>query len=169
MKIRAATLADAPCVGAILNPVIRDTTISFKPNPLTDAEIAEMIENAKAFFVAEAESGISGFASYNQFRGGAGYGRTMEHTIVIAPEARGRGVGEALMSHLADHARAAGVGSLWAGVSGDNPAGKAFHARVGFEEVCVLPKVGFKFGEWRDLTLMRKWLDPDGDAANKTG
>lgn len=168
MNIRPAVRGDAGAVAEILNPVIRDTTISFKPNELAVDEVADMIEAAKVYFVAEENSKIMGFASYNQFRAGGGYARAMEHTIVIAPDARGRGVGEALMARLEDHARSAGVGSLWAGVSGDNPGGRAFHARVGFEEVAVLPKVGFKFGQWRDLTLMRKWLDPDGDAPEQS-
>ncbi len=169
MNIRPATRGDASAVAEILNPIIRDTTISFKPDALSVDEVSDMIATAKAYFVAELDGNVAGFASYNQFRNGGGYARAMEHTIVIAPEAQGQGVGEALMARLADHARAAGVGSLWAGVSGDNPAGKAFHARVGFEEVAVLPKVGFKFGKWRDLTLMRKWLDPDGDAPEQSG
>ncbi len=169
MNIRDATPADAAAVSEIINPIIRDTTISFKPRELSEAELAEMITSAKGYFVAEVDDTVRGFASYNQFRGGDGYARTMEHTVMIEPEARGQGVGEALMVHLEHHARSAGVGSLWAGVSADNPGGRAFHARIGFEDVCVLRKVGFKFGKWRDLTLMRKWLDPDGDDPGQTG
>ena len=110
--------------------------------------------------VAEDEGRFLGFVSYLPFRRGVGYARTMEHAILLAPEARGRGAGRALMKAAEDHARAAGVGSLWAGVSGENPDGVAFHRSVGFEEVARLPKVGFKFGRWMDLVLMRKWLEP---------
>jgi phosphinothricin acetyltransferase len=86
----------------------------------------------------------------------------MEHTIVLGEDARDRGVGRALMTALEEHARAAGVGSLWAGVSAENPKGVAFHERIGFEVVARLPKVGYKFGRWIDLVLMRKWLrDPE--------
>ena len=33
----------------------------------------------------------------------------------------------------------------WAGVSADNPAGVAFHERIGFSTIARLPQVGFKF------------------------
>lgn len=168
MIVRPATPRDATGISAVLNPVIRDTTVSFKPTELSLDEVAKLIENAPGIFVAEDDGVILGYASYDQFRRGLGYARTMEHSIVLAPEARGRGTGRALMQRVEDHARAAGIGSLWAGVSGENPGGVAFHARIGFETVVVLPKVGFKFGRWLDLTMMQKWLQPMGDDADSS-
>jgi phosphinothricin acetyltransferase len=82
----------------------------------------------------------------------------MEHTIIIAAEGQGQGVGRALIQAAEQHAKASGVGSLWAGVSAENPKGVSFHARHGYEEITRLPQVGFKFGRWMDLILMRKWL-----------
>ena len=165
MIVRAADLGDAAGIAAALNPVIRDTTISFKPNELSLDEVRDLISTAPGIFVAEVDGKVVGYASYDQFRRGAGYARRMEHSIILTPEARGHGVGRALMEVVESHARAAGVGSLWAGVSGENPGGVAFHTRLGFETVAVLPKVGFKFDRWLDLTLMRKWLQPTGDDA----
>lgn len=161
MNIRAATPLDAKAITCILNPVIRDTAITFNSQERSPSEIAKAIATLPCYMVAEDESGVLGFASYDQFRKGIGYARAMEHTIVLAEAARGKGAGRALMQALADHARDAGVGSLWAGVSGENPGGVAFHASIGFETVATLHKVGFKFGRWMDLVLMRQWLEPD--------
>lgn len=165
MIVRPAELRDAAGIAAALNPIIRETTISFKPNELSLEDVRDLIRTAAGIFVAEEDGHVFGYASYDQFRKGLGYARSMEHSIILTPEARGKGVGRALMVAVEEHARGAGVGSLWAGVSGENPGGVEFHMRLGFEMVAVLPKVGFKFDRWLDLTLMRKWLQPMGDDA----
>lgn len=160
--IRDATPADAPAIAAIWNPVIRDTAITFNAAEKSDADIAAMIRTRQAdghgFLLAEEGGQTLGFATYAQFRGGVGYARTMEHTILLAPAAQRRGLGRALMTALEDHARAGGAMSLFAGVSAENPAGRAFHAAIGFAEVAILQRVGFKFGRTMDLVLMQKFL-----------
>lgn len=158
MSVRAATDADAQCIVDIVNPVIRDTPVTFTTKERSTEDVIAAIADAACFLVVEHEGKVVGFLSFDQFRKGPGYARTMEHSIVLAPAAQGFGLGRELMTEALNQARAAGVGSLWAGVSAENPAGVAFHSRIGFEKVAVLPKVGFKFGRWMDLVLMRKWL-----------
>ena len=45
-----------------------------------------------------------------------------------------------------------------AGVSGENPDGRAFHERMGYRVLAVVPDAGFKFGRFMDLVLMQKFL-----------
>ncbi len=160
--IRDARAGDGAAIAVFWNPLIEGTAVTFNPATKSPDEIDAMIAARQAaghaFLVAEAAGTVAGFASYAQFRAGAGYARTMEHTIILAPAARGRGLGRALILALCDHARAAGVHSLIAGVSGENPAGRAFHAAAGFAEIAVLPQVGHKFGRHMDLILMQKIL-----------
>lgn len=162
MRIRPATASDADDILAIWNPLIRDTLVTFnaaeKSGPELRAMIAERTAAGHCFLVAEDGGFLLGFATYAQFRGGVGYRRTMEHTIILGPTSRGRGVGRALMTAIEDHARAADVHSMIAGVSGGNPEGRAFHAAVGYVEIAVLPQVGTKFGQLLDLVLMQKIL-----------
>lgn len=160
--IRPATDADTAGILSIWNPVIRDTVITFNSVEKTPDDIARMIADrhaaGHAVLVADDGTGVTGFAAYAQFRNGAGYARTMEHTILLAPGMGGQGLGRALMSAIEDHARVAGAGSMFGGVSAENLPGRAFHAAIGYAEVAVLPRVGFKFGRWLDLVLMQKFL-----------
>lgn len=156
--IRPATAADAPAIAGFWNPMIRDTLVTFNPVEKTIPEIAALITTREAFLVAEVGGEVLGFASYAQFRGGLGYAFAQEHTIILSPAARGRGLGRALMAALIQAARAHGHHILVAGVSGSNPAGVAFHAALGFAEVGRMPEAGWKFGRWHDLVLMQKML-----------
>lgn len=158
MNIRPATAADGAAIAAIWNPVIRDSEITFNATEKTEPELVALVATRDCFVVAEYGEDLLGFATYTQFRGGVGYARTMEHTVILAPAARGRGVGRALVRAVEDHARAAGARSMIAGISSANPAAIAFHAALGYGAVAVLAEVGYKFGRWYDLHLMQKRL-----------
>lgn len=156
--IRPAELGDAEGIAALWNLAIRETLITFNSNEKTLEEVRFAIGDSDAFFVAEENGEILGYASFGPFRSGVGYAHTKEHSIMIAPATRGRGVGRALMARVEGVARAQGVHSLIAGVSGSNPGAEEFHTALGFAKVAVLPEVGFKFDRWHDLVLMQKFL-----------
>ena len=160
--IRPATPADVPAILGFWNPLIETATVGFSPTPHTveslTAQIAARQADDRAFLVAEIGGAVAGFASYDQFRKGLGYARSMEHTIILSEAARGQGVGRALMAAIEDHARARGVHLMVAGVSAENPAGLAFHAAMGYVETGRIAEAGYKFGRFIDLVLMQKRL-----------
>ena len=154
--IRPAVAGDAPAIAQIWNAAIRDTTITFNPDEKSVDDVAALIE--QACLVWEVEGRVLGFARYFQFRGGAGYRYTAEHTIMLHSDAHGQGVGRQLMGALCTDAKNAGMHTLFAGCSAENPGAVLFHAALGFQTVATLPEVGFKFGRWIDLVLMQKHL-----------
>lgn len=160
--IRTATLADVPAILAFWNPLIADTTVTFSPTLHTpeslSALIAERQAGGRAFLVAEVAGAVLGFVTYDQFRKGLGYALAMEHTIILAQSAQGRGVGRALMAAMEAHARSARVHLMVAGVSGENARGLAFHAALGYAEAGRMAEAGHKFGRFIDLVLMQKLL-----------
>ncbi|MCV2869482.1 GNAT family N-acetyltransferase [Defluviimonas sp. WL0002] len=162
MTIRPADPMDYPAILDLWNRFIRDTTVTFTSEQKTETGLAEMIATRRAagkeFLVAELGGVFAGFATYAQFRGGNGYAHAMEHSIMLEPATTGQGIGRRLMRAIEDHARASGAHTLFAGVSGENPAGEAFHASQGFRVVARIPEVGRKFDRWLDLVLMMKHL-----------
>jgi len=162
VAIRPVTPADHAAILAIWNPIFRDSVATFASVEKTPESLAEYIDGrlarGRAFLVAEVAGRVAGFASYDQFRVGDGYVHAMEHTVILGPEARGLGLGRALMTAVEDHARAGGAHVMMAGISGENTGAVAFHSRLGYREVGRVPEVGRKFGRWFDLVLMQKLL-----------
>lgn len=156
--IRPATPADAPAIAAIWNRIIRETTATFTTVEKDPETLAAQIAAGTPWWVAEVDGTVQGHANYGQFRGGPGYAHTMEHSIHLSNIASGQGLGRALMAALEAHARAHGVHVMVAGVSSDNPAGQAFHTRLGYAECGRVLQAGRKWGRWLDLVLMQKIL-----------
>jgi phosphinothricin acetyltransferase len=162
MIVRPAAETDLARISEIWAPVIHDSTITFASDDRPPEAVARLISDRRAagheFFVAEVEGRVAGFATYAQFRGGNGYVTSMEHSIILAPEARGRGAGRALMRAVETHARDRGAHTMVAVVSAENPAGVAFHAACGYQTQGTLREVGRKFGRWLDAVFMVKIL-----------
>ena len=161
--IRLAGAADAAGIALLWNPWIRDTVITFNAVEKTAADVAQMIADRHsarhAVFVAHGPGqSLLGFATYVQFRRGVGYATCMENTIVLSPDACGKGVGRALMDAVETHARDHGAHQMIAGITGENHAGLAFHAALGYVQIAIIPQAGFKFGRFLDLVLMQKFL-----------
>ncbi len=155
----AATIAD------LWNPFIVGTAVTFNSVAYTPTGIARLISDKGQMgfpFLVACNPEITGFATYRQFRAGIGYRRTMEHTIVIAPESQRNGIGCMLMKELEDIARQHGVHSMIGGVSHANLAALRFHLAMGYVEIARLPRVGYKFGRFLDLVLVQKILDDSG-------
>ncbi|MBI1173182.1 GNAT family N-acetyltransferase [bacterium] len=162
--IRPATVLDAPAIAEIWNPWIRDTAVTFNAIIKTPEEVAALIVSRQTaghgFLVAadEEDGAILGFATYGQFRLGVGYARTMEHSIILAPAARGKGLGRALLTAIERHAAEEGAHQILAGVSAENAEGLRFHQAMGYAECARIREAGHKFDRYMDLVLMQKFL-----------
>lgn len=133
-------------------------TTDLKRTDQIKASIIAAETGSNGVWVAEDRDTVMGFMTYFQFRGGPGYARTMEHSIVLDETAAGRGIGKALMKAGEDDARAKGHHSMFGGVSSANPRGRDFHLALGYQHVATLREVGFKSGQWLDLHLLQKFL-----------
>ena len=160
--IRPARAEDAPALLALMNALIRDTTVNFNATertlPQIEAMIAERAAGGPVMLVAELDGCVVGYATYGPFRPSVGYQPTVEHSILLGDSARGLGFGRALLTGVEDHAQSAGAHVIVAAISGENVAGQAFHAAMGYAEVGRMPQVGRKFDRWLDLVLMQKFL-----------
>lgn len=119
------------------------------------AKIAEFADKGWPFLVAERAGQVLGYAYAARFRDRAAYARTCEDSIYIAADARGGGIGAALLGALIAAARASGFEQMIAVVGGGEPASVALHAKCGFVHAGRLRNVGHKFGRVLDTVYMQ--------------
>jgi L-amino acid N-acyltransferase YncA len=165
MPIRPATEADLPAITAIFNDVIATSTAIYADDPLTLEDRTAWFAQRRAagYPVLVADDGtVAGVASFGDFRAWPGFRHTVEHSVHIRADARGRGLGSALVAALFEPARALGKHVMIAGIDATNAGSIRMHERLGFRRGAVLREVGQKFGRWLDLEFMQKFLDEAG-------
>ncbi|MCM5557504.1 GNAT family N-acetyltransferase [Pleomorphomonas sp. JP5] len=162
--IRDAVAADAEGIAAIYNHAVLHTTAIWIDTPVDIANRAAWLAGVQrqgypVLVAVDADASVLGYAAFGDWRPFDGDSHTVEHSIYIRHDARGRGVGKALMEALIARAKALGKHAMIAAIDAGNPASLALHVKLGFREVGLLPQVGMKFGKWLDLAFLQLMLD----------
>ena len=106
--------------------------------------------------VARDDHGVLGWAALTPYSQRHCYRGVAEVSVYIARDARGRGLGRALLEKLCSEADGAHIWTLQASILAGNDASVALHERCGFRVVGVRERLARKRGEWRDVVLMER-------------
>jgi L-amino acid N-acyltransferase YncA len=96
---------------------------------------------------------LLGFASYGTFRAWPAYKYSVEHSIYIHKDHRGKGLGLLLMQQLIEAARQQNYHVMIGGLDATNAGSIALHNKLGFVHAGTIRDAGFKFGRWLDLAF----------------
>lgn len=161
--VRDTVEEDVPGILDIYNDVIATSTAVYRDEPASLDDRLQWFnarrEQSYPILVAADTSRILGFASYGDFRSWPGYRFSVEHTVHVRADERGRGVGTLLMQALIQRAIAQHKHVMIGGVDADNEPSLRFHERLGFVRAAHLKQVGFKFGRWLDLVFVQRILN----------
>jgi len=169
LRIRGATAADAEGCAAVYRPYVTDSCISFEYEPPTAEDFAGRIAASHAWLVAEDEGRIVGYAYASRHRDRAAYDWAADVAIYTDASHHGRGMGRRLYEELFPRLRAAGLRVLCAGIALPNDASEGLHRALGFEDVGVYRRIGWKGGRWHDVRWLQLHLGDDAPPATVQG
>ena len=165
MKLVTCTFeGHAAAILDILNEAIENSTAlyDYKARSM-DSMVGWFAAKAAGCFpvlgLESAEGELLGFASYGTFRGWPAYKYTVEHSVYVHRDHRGRGVGSRLLQEILARAAQEGVHVLVGGIDASNEGSITLHVKSGFEHAGTIRQAGFKFGRWLDLAFYQRILE----------
>ena len=176
MRIRLADPGDAEAIRAIYNVEVVGGTSTFDLVPRSrEDQLAWLDRHRGAHPVVVAvdeaadrsEGGpgsgsrdgrVLGFGSLSPFRNRPAYSTTVEDSVYVDADARGRGVGRHVLEELLRLATGHGFHAVIARIASENEPSLALHRSCGFDVVGVEKEVGRKHGRWLDVVEMQRML-----------
>ncbi|HFI0563244.1 TPA: N-acetyltransferase family protein [Streptococcus suis] len=161
INIRSAQIEDAADLVTIYAPYVETTAITFETEVPTVEDFASRIKKTLEQFpylVAEEEGALVGYAYASTYYARAAYDWTVELSVYVSREARGKGIGSLLYDALEEDLKARGLKNFLACIALPNPASLALHEKRGYEQVAHFKKVGYKFDTWHDIVWLQKSL-----------
>ena len=160
MTVRIDTMAatDWPDVRAIYEAGIATGHATFQTDaPAWDAWDRGHLPTCR--LVARDDDGaVLGWAALSPVSARPVYAGVVEVSVYVATDARGTGVGRALLNSLIDAAAADGRWTLQAGIFPENEASVRLHLACGFRVVGRRERIGQHYGKWRDVLLLERRL-----------
>jgi phosphinothricin acetyltransferase len=153
-RIRFADESDAAAIAGIYRPVVESTAISFETVPPDRDEMARRIADTTRehpWLVCEVGRRVAGYAYATKHRVRSAYRWSVDTSVYVDAGFRQGGVGRGLYGSLFGILSAQGYFNAYAGIALPNAASVALHEAVGFRKIGVYQRVGYKFGEWRDV------------------
>jgi len=161
LAIRLARASDAEAIRSIYNPEVTGSTVTFDMVARTLDEQRAWIEahsGAHPAVVAVHEGVVVAFGSLASYRERPAYATTVEDSVYVHADHRGRGYGRAVVAELVRLAGVHGFHAVMARIVGGHERSIALHRSCGFEMVGVEREVGRKLGRWLDVVVMQRLL-----------
>jgi len=106
--------------------------------------------------VAERDGAVAGWIALVPVSPRECYAGVAEVSAYVGEEARGEGVGSALLTAVIDSSERAGIWTLQTGVFPENDVSLRLLQRFGFRVVGTRERIGRLHGVWRDVVLVER-------------
>lgn len=163
IAIRPYQTEDTQAILDIINYNILHSTALYDYNIRTYEQQKAILDDklAKKFpvIVAEANGQVVGFGMYSEFRFREAYKFTVEHSVYVANDYHGKGIGNLLLAELITLAKAQKLHTMIAVIDAENQGSVSFHEKFGFKTVGIIKESGYKFDRWLHSVFMQLILE----------
>jgi len=154
----------AAAILEIFNEAIANSTALYDYEPRTSQSMVGWFQAKEAgrFPVIGAVSStgqLLGFASYGTFRAWPAFKYSVEHSVYVHKDHRGRGIGRDLLERLIAAAMEQQYHLMVGAIDLDNAGSIALHEKLGFAHAGTIRQAGFKFGKWLDFAFYQRVLE----------
>ena len=156
--IRCTAAGHAAAILDILNEAIANSTAVYDYEPRTIGMMQNWFADRQAgnfpvIGIEDSAGTLLGYASYGVFRARPAYKYSVEHSLYVHVDHRGKGLGRILLQQVIATATSQNYHLLVGGIDTSNATSIALHERCGFSHAGTVRQAGFKFGRWLDLAL----------------
>jgi L-amino acid N-acyltransferase YncA len=154
-EIRPLDPSDWPAVHEIYAQGIATRAATFETEPPTWEQFdAGRLPGHR--LVAVEDGSVVGWAAVSPTSARECYAGVVEHSVYVAEEMRGRGIGLALLEALVESTEAGGIWTIQSSIFPENEASVRLHERAGFRVVGRRERIAKLDGAWRDTVLIER-------------
>lgn len=168
LAIRDCLEEDIPAITEIYAYAVRNNSGTFEIEPPSIIEMIQrrekVLKNGFPYLVAEIDGEVVGYTYANYYHTRAAYRFTIEDSVYVDKDHRGKGIGTNLLNALINQCETGGS-RLMVAIIGDakNESSIAMHRACGFTMIGKLPNAGWKFDKWLDINFMVRPLGRGAD------
>jgi len=159
LKFRDATQQDLPRIVEIYNSTIASRMVTADTSPVSVASRQKWFDEHNAskrplWLIEDENNQILGWVSFQSFYGRPAYDATVEISIYLDEQQRGRGLGKQILQYCIDKAPGLGVHTLLGFIFAHNLPSIALFEKMGFKEWANLPNIATLDQEERSLKIL---------------
>lgn len=160
IAIRDLEPADWPAVESIYREGIGAGNATFEVEP-PSWEHFDTSKRSDLRLVADDDGAVVGWAAASPVSARSAYNGVVEHSVYVATDKQGRGIGRLLLQALIVRAESVGVWTIQSSVFPENAASVKLHEDAGFRVVGRRERIarmssGPWTGQWRDTLLIER-------------
>jgi L-amino acid N-acyltransferase YncA len=155
MELQPLRPGDWPAVRAIYEAGIATGDATFE-TAAPDWPAWDAAHLADHRLVARVDGRVVGWTALSPVSDRCAYAGVAEDSIYVAPDAKGRGVGRALLAAVVVSAEQGGIWTVQTGIFPENQASVRLHQVCGFRLVGVRERLGRLHGRWRDVLVLER-------------